>query len=160
MGYRSQVRSLIYGDPDLICALVAECTLTLGDNNPLKTFEEDLRRYRIERSIYDHEATCAQEPDDNGNRPPVYRDEIAEVLDLSGDSWKWYESYPDVQSWERLLLRAEELGLSTEFMRIGEETSDIECRHCSADDSGDTYLVVSSRIIDDIPDEIPVDYSA
>lgn len=139
MGYRSQVRSLIYGDPDEICRLVAAQALQ-GKPDIFAIFGESLTRYRVMRNTPNHEAGEIK-----------WREVEVEVLDLSGDSWKWYSEYEDVKAWHAFMSSAEELGLDTEFVRIGEDDNDIE-RAFSGDDP---MLGVSSSIVDDIPDPIP-----
>jgi len=143
MGYRSQVRSLIYGDPDKLQALVTKHMLEGGMAFADKS---GLRRYRMTRKVYT--AT-----DDHDGRAYEWVDHEVEVLDLYGDDWKWYPDYPDVQEWERLLADAPEFDLSTEFVRIGEETEDIEQSSHIADD-GDSYLGISRQIADDLPAEV------
>jgi hypothetical protein len=157
MGYRSQVRSLIYGDPALICALVAADALTGKGGIALNNFGDSLKRYSFTTSVYDNEATNAQKPDANGGRNLIYRDVEFQCLDLCGDFWKWYPDYPDVMAWENLLIRAAEMGLNTEFVRIGEEDDDVEIRR-DLPDEGDYLIGVSRSIHDDIPDTTPVDY--
>lgn len=162
MGYRSQVRSLIYGDPDLICALVARCALTSTSTgaNPLKEFSANLRRYRTNVRAYDREATLAQEPDAEGGRKSLFVDKPIEILDLYGDDWKWYSIYPDVQAWEQLLIDAYNSGLNTEFVRIGDESNDIEIIRNFQDDWCNGMISVSSTIVDDVPEDVElVDYS-
>lgn len=157
MGYRSHVRSLIYGDPDTMCQLVAAHTLQGG-----KVFSEyfvnELRRYRLTRRLYNAEATARGPKDERGWQPSVYDDVEVEVLDYYGEDVKWYDDYSDVKAWHELIDAAEELGLSTEFIRIGEESNDIDVRHNVQDDA-ENYLNVSTSIVDDIPDDLRnVDY--
>lgn len=127
MGYRSQVRSMIYGDPDILQALITKHVLT--GSKLFDEFEGGLRRVRLTRTYYDAETTTLQE-------------RIIEALDLHGDGWKWYEGYEDVRAWHELLLEAQEAGLCTEFVRAGEEAGDIETDY-SVEDGGDFYLGVS-----------------
>jgi hypothetical protein len=153
MGYRSQVRSLIYGDPNKLQALIVRHLLN-GDG-PLKHFKDDLTRYRTTLRTYDHEATAAQPQDANGGRTMLYRYTQIEVLDLSGDSWKWYPDYDDVKAWHALLQEAEEDGLAYEFLRIGEEAEDIEEQSHVPDeiDDGDRFLGVNREIVCDVVKE-------
>lgn len=160
MGYRSQVRSLIYGDPDKICALVAANALR-GGVSVVSTFSKEgaLTRYRLTRRLYDHAATAAQPKNENGGATAVYKEFEIEVLDLYGDDWKWYDDYPDVRAWSDLLDEAREMGLSTEFTRIGEDTDDTEWLIDVADE-GDHYLFVRRIIEADIPESRPVNYES
>ena len=50
--------------------------------------------------------------------PGVLRFEISDI--------KWYESYPEVQRFEKFLSEVEELGFEFECIRIGEEAGDVE----------------------------------
>jgi hypothetical protein len=151
MGYRSQVHSLIYGPEDKICALVAKHTL-LGGGIFTEHFKDDIRRFKVKRSIYDHEATVANEQ--HGDKPrAVWTEHAYEVIELKGDSWKWYESYPDVQAWEALLQEAaNDFDCNYEFVRIGEEPNDIQLEY-HVEDGGDVYLGVNSSIYCDIVEE-------
>ena len=59
--------------------------------------------------------------------PGVLRFEISDI--------KWYESYPEVQRFEKFLSEVEELGFEFECIRIGEEDGDVE-RKCSEQSQG------------------------
>lgn len=137
MGYRSSVRSLIYGDPDKIDALVAKHTL-LGTEAADSVLRE-VRRYSILR--------------DTAAPGVVVMGSTYEVLDLYGDSWKWYDSYPDVQFWHALLEEAAELGLNTEFVRIGENENDIQIERNIQDDGCELVNVYASIECDIGPGE-------
>lgn len=100
MGYRSQVRCLIYGTKDQLDAFVITHQLILS--SPAFThFKESLTRYSLK-----------------------YSNKEYHCLDLYGDYWKWYPEYSDVQSWEALMKDASEVGLNYEFLRIGEGDGD------------------------------------
>lgn len=151
MGYRSQVRGVIYGEPDKLQAFITKAMLE--GCSALTHFADDLRRYRSVRRIYDHEATALQQPNHNGGRTLQFKLVPIEVLDLRGDDWKWYEDYPDVRAWHDLMAEAPEFGLNYEFMRIGEETADIEEQSGVADpdnDDGERFLSVARTIEDDL----------
>lgn len=72
------------------------------------------------------------------------------VLKFKFDSVKWYPSYSDVQMFEKMLAvfngdDADGIeGYCTEFIRIGEESDDIEQR--SSGDNCEYYLQVRSEI--------------
>jgi hypothetical protein len=152
MGYRSQVRSLIYGDPDVVNALVVSQQLLGFDAQ--EAFGENLKRYRIQRRFFDHAASAELGPDpDNGRAQIVWRDVEVEVLDLYGDDWKWYEDYTDVKAWTQMMGDAIDLGLCREFVRIGEDTEDTEWL-MDIPDEGDHYLRVERSIGDDVPEPI------
>ena len=104
MGYRSEVRSLIYGPPDKVQAFWVKHKLL---NNPaLEGFGQDLSRYDV----------------DSGDG--------VSVIDLWGDSWKWYEDYPDVAGWMAMLHEIDDElpgteELNYEFARVGEDYNDV-----------------------------------
>jgi hypothetical protein len=143
MGYRSQVHALIYGPEDKICALVAKHVLEGG--NVFEHFKDDIRRFKTKRSVY-----TATEAHDG--RAYAWIEHEIEVIELRGDSWKWYDDYPDVQAWEALMLEAAtEFDCITEFVRIGEDSNDIQVE-MNVEDGGDAYLYVSSSITSDLPE--------
>lgn len=102
MGYRSDVRSIIYGEPDKVLAFWTKQQLAgahaLVDSMGLQDYIE---HYTI----------------NNG---------ALGVIDLKMDSVKWDDSYKNVKSWRDILQYADEDGLDYEFVRIGEATNDIE----------------------------------
>ena len=97
MGYRSEVKSLIYGEPEAMAKF-------LEDNAEL-----------IEQLALDYGSELTQI--NNGSYELIY-------LDLPYS--KWYDSFSEVIRWENLLNLANEAELMTEFVRIGEEAGDIE----------------------------------
>jgi len=134
MGYRSQVRCLIYGTKEALEAYMTEQALVFN-SGVFAHFRDSLTRYtsKIKLRILD----------DNLNIKESHTE--IHVLDLYGDSWKWYETYPGVQAWENFMTNSEEAGLAWEFIRIGEESDDIESRS-----GGDAqYLITSNTIIED-----------
>jgi hypothetical protein len=44
---------------------------------------------------------------------------------LSGEQWKWYEGYPDVDAWHAFMDEALRRDLNVEFVRVGEEADDV-----------------------------------
>lgn len=106
MGYRSDVAVVIYGDqrdPDKYGALKVLMNTTFK-----KTYTE----FETSAEWHDHK----------------------HVLEFKIDDVKWYESYLDVQDFMHMLREIEDLeGYNYEFMRVGEDTEDIETRH-SGDD--------------------------
>lgn len=148
MGYRSQIRCLIYGDPDVVQALWTKHEL-LGSGLS-DEFMGSVQRYRAQRSVPDREAM-----EHNRNLSPegktsyISRDIEVEVIDMTGDDWKWYDSYPSVQAWNTLMRDAPDMGLNYEFVRLGEEDSDIEMEN-HIDDDGDQWLGMSRQIICDV----------
>ena len=110
MGYRSSVVCLMYGNNDI------------GDNTIVKEFV----RSRVEEY--------------NGSGSS----ELLDAFNYDGwgvkfecQDWKWYDSYPDIQFLEKLFDEFEELligddasntSYALEFVRLGEESDDIEER--------------------------------
>lgn len=137
MGYRSDVRSLIYGDPGKIDALIAKHAL-LGTKG--HGIMDDVRIYEILRPIGEPLPQAEQVPG-----PVRYAEVTYRCIDLEGNGWKWYSVYPDVAFWTELLAEAAEMELNTEFMRIGEEPDDIEVEINIVDD-GESYLSVDRTI--------------
>ena len=98
MGYRSEVKSCIYADAEKIAKFKS-------NNSEL-----------IERLSEDFGSEITQF--NNGSYEFIY-------LDCSYS--KWYDSFTDVVRWHELLSRAEEVGICTEFVRVGEDREgDIE----------------------------------
>lgn len=96
MGYRSEVRSAIYGSNDKIQALkqTPEFAAVAGH------FDSYITEHKL--------------------------NDTTSAIMLHGDGFKWYDSYLDVQAWHTLLDLAREQKLSGEFVRVGEEASDVE----------------------------------
>lgn len=100
MGYISEVKSLVYGDSEPMAKFIAENT------ELLEALEAD----------FDDDIQTIEKP-------------MQTFIFLTLDSAKWYESYSDVSRYMALLNRADEAGLMYEFVRVGEESSDIEYQH-------------------------------
>jgi len=99
MGYRSIVKSVIYDTNNKIQELKESAEY----KNAVKHWEDDITEHHI--------------------------NDTETALMIQGDYFKWYAGYggyDDVNSWHTLLDKANELGLSGEFMRIGEDDGDIE----------------------------------
>jgi hypothetical protein len=122
MGYRSDVRAVIYGPSDTLQRFVTSAKL---DNTHKKVFEyfaDSLRVYTVDgRSM----------------------------LDLECGDVKWYDDYEDVRAWHDFMdlvdTDATWDGLEYEFVRVGEEDGDIE-KESSNDPDG--LLMVSRPAID------------
>lgn len=129
MGYRSQVRCLIYGSEENLQAHIIGQVI-LYSALAISEFKENLTRYVIKGAD----------------------DTEVHVLDLKGDSWKWYESYPDVKAWTEFMRSSPDMGLEYEFIRVGEEVGDVETE-TSSDPA--YYIGISTpSIIDDMPEVI------
>lgn len=135
MGYRSQVRSLIYGPKEKIDEFLFTHT-TIITNIALTDhgLKGALSRYTVSVEKLN---TTSQEVEET----------IYHVIDLSGDAFKWYETYEDVQAWDELLKEAEDFGLKTEFIRIGEDSGDVDVRRS---DSNCGLIETSTAIHDNI----------
>ena len=57
---------------------------------------------------------------------------------ISFSDIKWYDSYAQVQNFERVLSMYEDQDIPYSFIRIGEETDDVECRNNWTDDMPDS----------------------
>ena len=140
MGYRSEVHSIIYGDPELMDALIAKEKLA-GDQGIFKLFGEASDGLEGLTITEFTRRRWVKMPDtDEQTRVEVK----FKLLSLYGSDRKWYDDFEDVKHWHKLLLEAEEMGLQYEHARIGEETEDMEL-----ETSGDAeYFLNISRTID------------
>ena len=98
MGYRSEVKSVIYGSKDDVAKFKE---IFFNEYNQLvEDFPSELTT--IER----------------GERAFIY---------LDADYVKWYDEYEETQRWQAFLILAQNVGLATEFVRVGESSEgDIE----------------------------------
>lgn len=145
MGYRSQVRALIYGPKDHLDAYIVQVRLIENKNRVFKDFSESLTRYAAKVAVFSETTGTLVEQE-------------VHVLDLYGDNWKWYENYEDVQAWEAFMREAENNELNYEFVRIGEEANDIVIE-CSTQAAG--FISVNSVItegIDKQGENIPISF--
>ena len=115
MGYRSQVKSVIYGSSENIAKLKA----TQEYLNVLDQFDSE---YLSEHSINDN----------------------TQAILFSGGHLKWYDEYADVKAWHKLIELSPSVGLSAEFLRVGEEAGDIENHNYG--DECNWYLYVTTSI--------------
>lgn len=150
MGYRSQVRCLIYGLPDKLNAMIVKHQLEGGKLFDNDWFRDNITRYKATRSYYDHEASIASVDPNTGKGQAIWREVEIEILDLYGDDWKWYPGYEDVRAWEAFMRGAHEWNCSYEFIRVGEEQNDIE-REENVLDEGDRWLGTHTSIYCDAP---------
>ena len=132
MGYRSQVTAVIYpADP--------------ADPMSHELYKEyETEKYNALRvlmstkfaPLMDMESgwfSAAAEWDDRNHRL------VFELQDV-----KWYEGYEDVTAFNAMLIEVTELGYCSEFVRVGEETDDIESRY---EGEGVKYLLNVQRTI-------------
>jgi hypothetical protein len=130
MGYRSDLIVLIYPDTD---------TETADNAAPAYEQLKVLMATTFKDVVADkHFESCMAWIDES------------HVLKFKFDSVKWYPSYADVQMFEKMLAvfngddEAGIEGYCTEFIRIGEESGDIEQR--SSGDNCEYHLQVCSEI--------------
>lgn len=107
MGYRSEVRCLIY-----------PADMPMVDKAPFYEKFEMLKTvmnttFKDVFDMWSEHFTV-----DEGNR----------VIDFAVDDVKWYDSFPDVIAFDNMLPAIEELGFCYEFIRVGEENGDVEYR--------------------------------
>jgi hypothetical protein len=104
MGYRSEVKSLIYGSYD------------------------EMAKFKT-----DNAELCEQLAEDFGADIEQLNNGDYEIIYLDCSYSKWYDSYAEVIRWNNLLSLANEAELMTEFVRIGEEAGDIEQEYSQTD---------------------------
>ena len=116
MGYRSEVKSLVYGDKDLMDEFIKDNT------DLIDALEND----------FDGHIETIEKP-------------VETFIYLNLDYAKWYESYSDVSRWHNILKLADDAGLKFEFVRVGEENGDIEYKH-SNKAACDYFLIAVTTI--------------
>ena len=125
MGYRSNLMALIYPDA---CA---------SEEQMLEKYEQlkVLMGTTFKEVVDEYFGSCMTWMEEEC----VLKFDISDV--------KWYPSYPDVQMFEKMVeaFDGDVPGYCTEFVRVGEETEDVEERH--AGDNNQYYLSVR-RLID------------
>lgn len=136
MGYRSQVRCLIYGEPDKLDAFIMAHRMILG-SSVFSNFTEDLAKYKA-KFITGYNAE---------KKETEYK--TIHVLDLHGNGWKWSEDYEDVTAWHSFMDEAPGFGLNFEFIRIGEEYDDVDRQEGGDEETHAWYLHVSSPSIEE-----------
>ena len=70
-------------------------------------------------------------------------DDKHRVLKFAANSIKWYDSYPEVDRFTRFLAEVQELEYEYEFLRIGEDDTDVEA-DCTGD--AENYMYVERTI--------------
>ena len=98
MGYRSDVRSVIYGETAKMNGFMQ------SQQEKILLVNDDIGTIEINEK----------------------NDET--IMHLHNDSVKWYEDYPSVIAWNEMLDKAEEAGLAYEFIEIGEDANDYNQR--------------------------------
>jgi len=134
MGYRSQVKCLIYGDKDVVTGMLALDKLAPDNKNIDKVWGSCMSIGTLEMkwpNTQDKESST-----------------LWTKITFDAEDVKWYETYDDVILWMDFMAKAEELELGVEFIRIGEEPDDIE--HTESPESNN-YLRSWTDIEDDSP---------
>jgi hypothetical protein len=129
MGYRSEVGYAIAFDRDLKYAD------DVPDKDKLLTGVDVFNTFLAEAKSKDDTKLCFEHDE-------LEVQESSLLLKFYASDWKWYDDYDDVQCHEKLLELAEEyinsqqedsklkhLSISYGFVRIGEETEDIDTRY-------------------------------
>lgn len=142
MGYRSDVRSIIYGEPDKLLAFTT--AQRLKGSKVFEYLAHSLEQYEVMGTIW----LPADDPTNPASLNSI--DGIVAALDLNCEDVKWYDTYDDI-AWEQLLLDAEEAGLDYEFARVGEDDGDVERKMT---DTSQGWLNVTTSIRTYIPDKI------
>lgn len=142
MGYRSEVKCIIYGSPEVLDSFIAKHTL---QNNPFLSEMQPYISYGlIDRVKYDN----------NGNK----HENKNKIMDFYGSQFKWYDEFEDVQGLNKMMDDIDENyedTLDFEFVRVGEEHKDIETKS-SLNAYGYIYpttTIVTDVSIEDIPNE-------
>jgi hypothetical protein len=117
MGYRSEVKSVIYGEPSEMDKFMAD--------NP--------------------EAITQIKEDFGSSLRTLKMGDKRVLLYLDNDYAKWYDEFDEVQRWNELLELAVEANLNTEFVRVGEDSEgDIETDYTG--DKNMNYLQPMTKI--------------
>ena len=114
MGYRSQVVSaVIFADAAHNTESMVKWKLHCAADNRLDVVERDGSTDGIAEHI--------TFPVIEGKHPCIL------LSNLNVGDWKWYDSYPDVQAWHHFIeWMHEECDAATVFLRIGEESNDVQ----------------------------------
>lgn len=131
MGYRSEVGYVISFNEDI------EWTELATDEDKKLTGADIFNTFLTEAKSNEDTKLCFDE-----DESPLEIDKERLVLKFYVDDWKWYDDYDEVKCHERLLDLAEEyidaqnnnqamksLTISYGFVRVGEETEDIDTRY-------------------------------
>lgn len=120
MGYRSNIRCLIY---------------PAGMENA----ERD-EQYEALKTVMN---TTFKDVFDMWSGHIVFNDKNM-VMDFAADDVKWYESIPDVSAFDAMLPAVEDIGFCYEFIRVGEDSNDIEYRQSNCEHNA--YLGTRTEI--------------
>jgi hypothetical protein len=123
MGYRSDVTALIYPDG--------------GEHSALNYNKLKLLMNTTFKELFDEWGGVRE-----GSDGWEWNDDML-VLQFTATSVKWYDSFPEIQHFVKFLEEVRELEYQYEFIRLGEDTDDIE-DDCTGD--ANNYLSVSRSI--------------
>ena len=129
MGYRSQVTAVIY-------PAVPEDPL---GPDAFKAYETE--KYNALRVLMGTKFAQLMEEWFGGE---AQWDDKNQRLVFEMQDVKWYDGYEDVKAFDTMLTEITELGYCSEFIRIGEETDDIEHR---SEGDGVKYILNVQRTI-------------
>jgi hypothetical protein len=134
MGYRSDVTIAIYGPVEEMAPLLAAQRML--EASPLTTDKDYVKSYGFGMTVF-------------GNPEIVKHHMILAEF----EHVKWYHGYEDVQRWEKLISEASENpALCTEFVRVGEQSDDVEARY-TGENCG-YFIDVSRQINNNAPEAI------
>lgn len=120
MGYRSDVKALIYP--------------LGGEDNLLKYDQLKVLMNTTFKEFYEY-----------WHDPHFVWNDKHRVLVFDANSVKWYDSYSEVSGFSTFLDAVHELGYEYEFMRIGEDDTDVESMN-SGDSEGFLYVQRSIEV--------------
>ncbi len=120
MGYRSEVKALIYP--------------LGGADNLLKYEQLKLLMNTTFKDLYEY-----------WHDPYFTWDDKHRVLEFDAQSVKWYDSYSEVAAFPKFLDAVHEAGYEYEFIRIGEDDTDVETAQ-SGDAEGFMYVSRSIEV--------------
>lgn len=126
MGYRSEMQSLIYGDPDKMNVFIVKQKMLRPD-----MFDAFDGALKVSTRMVGHR---------EGNMRPV------KSLSIYYESTKWYTGYDEVVWWQKLCDEAANADLYYEFIRVGEDEGDVEKRSHTSDEIAN-FLYTSNPTI-------------
>jgi hypothetical protein len=132
MGYRSHVTAVIYpGEPE-------------DPLGPDAYKEYETRMYEALRFLMGTKYAQLMEMQSGWFGSLAQWDDREKRLVFEMHDVKWYESYEDVKAFDAMLIEVTELGYCSEFVRVGEESDDIENRY---EGEGLKYILNVQRTI-------------
>lgn len=77
-------------------------------------------------AISDEQNKLIQQDMENGSFTHALETEDGIILEF--EEWKWYSSYKDIQTYEEMFTELKQNSIPYDFVRIGEDYNDNECR--------------------------------